>query len=183
MKSAWQHLFPLMTLKTFGMGPQILKKFYSCTIESMVLHHHLVWQLLGLQPQGTTEDSAYNPVHHRGQASCHPGPRYQAVSEEGTKNCLTPGTLVINCSLCSAWQAVPEHSHFTYMYISPRLTCAPAHWLCIGTPCILPRYCYFIVALNFFCILYLFIFYFSLFWKILYHLFFLKRHCWLRSCK
>jgi hypothetical protein len=26
------------------------------------------------------------PVHHRGQASCHPGPLYQAVSEEGPKN-------------------------------------------------------------------------------------------------
>ena len=50
------------------------------------LRHCLVWQLLGLRPQGTTEGSAYGPVHHRGQASCHPGPLYQAVSEEGTIN-------------------------------------------------------------------------------------------------
>jgi hypothetical protein len=28
-----------------GMGPQILKKFYSCTIDW--LHRRLVWQLLG----------------------------------------------------------------------------------------------------------------------------------------
>ncbi|KAM9432273.1 uncharacterized protein ACWYII_016458 [Salvelinus alpinus] len=27
-----EHLFPLRRLKRFGMGPQILKKFYSCTI-------------------------------------------------------------------------------------------------------------------------------------------------------
>ena len=46
----------------------------------------LLWQLLGLQLQGTTEGSVYGPVHHRGQASCHSGPLYQAVSEEGPKN-------------------------------------------------------------------------------------------------
>jgi hypothetical protein len=44
------------------------------------LHHCLVWQLLGLRPQGTTEGSAYGPVNHRGQTSCHAGPLYQAVS-------------------------------------------------------------------------------------------------------
>ena len=31
VKRARQHLFPLRRLKRFGMGPQILKKFYSCT--------------------------------------------------------------------------------------------------------------------------------------------------------
>ena len=36
MKRARQNLFPLRRLKRFGMGPQILKRFYSCTIESMV---------------------------------------------------------------------------------------------------------------------------------------------------
>uniref|UniRef100_A0AAZ3PJ91 Tuftelin n=1 Tax=Oncorhynchus tshawytscha TaxID=74940 RepID=A0AAZ3PJ91_ONCTS len=51
------------------------------------LHHCLVWQLLGLRPQDSTEGSVYSPVHHWGQASCHPGPLYQAVSEEGPKNC------------------------------------------------------------------------------------------------
>jgi hypothetical protein len=61
------------------------------------LHHCLIWQLLGLQPQGTTEGIAYGPVHHWGQASCHPGPLYQAVSEE---NCHTPTTVAIDCSLC-----------------------------------------------------------------------------------
>ena len=42
VKRARQNLFLLRRLKRFGMGPQILKRFYSCTIESMV------WQLLGL---------------------------------------------------------------------------------------------------------------------------------------
>jgi hypothetical protein len=35
MKRTRQHLFPLRRLKRFGMGPQILKRLYSCTIESI----------------------------------------------------------------------------------------------------------------------------------------------------
>jgi hypothetical protein len=34
VKRARQNLFPLTRLKIFGMGPQILKRFSSCTIES-----------------------------------------------------------------------------------------------------------------------------------------------------
>jgi hypothetical protein len=34
VKRARQSLFPIRRLKRFGMGSQILKKFYSCTIES-----------------------------------------------------------------------------------------------------------------------------------------------------
>jgi hypothetical protein len=33
------------------------------------------------------EGNAYGPVHHWGQASCHPGPIFYAVSEEGPNNC------------------------------------------------------------------------------------------------
>ena len=89
VKSARQHIFPLRRLTIIGMGPQILKKLYSCTIENITawLHYRLIWQLLGLRPQGTTEGSAYGPVYHWGQASCHSGPLHQAVSEEGPKNC------------------------------------------------------------------------------------------------
>ena len=61
------------------------------------LHHCLVWQLLGLRPQGTT---ANGPAHHWGQASCHPGPLYQAVSEEGIKNGQSLKPPVIDWSLC-----------------------------------------------------------------------------------
>ena len=34
-KRAQQNVFPVRRLKRFGMGPQILKSFYSCTIESI----------------------------------------------------------------------------------------------------------------------------------------------------
>ena len=46
VKRARQSLFPLRKLKRFGMGPEILKRFYSCTIERIWLHDCLVWQLL-----------------------------------------------------------------------------------------------------------------------------------------
>ena len=36
VKRARQNLFLLRRLKRFGMGPQILKRVYSCTIESMI---------------------------------------------------------------------------------------------------------------------------------------------------
>ena len=43
MKRARQGLFPLRTLKRFGMGPQILKTFYSCTIESILTGCITTW--------------------------------------------------------------------------------------------------------------------------------------------
>ena len=36
MKRAPQHRFPLRRLKRFGMGPQLLIKSYSCTLESIL---------------------------------------------------------------------------------------------------------------------------------------------------
>jgi hypothetical protein len=43
MKSVRKHLFPLWRLNRFGLGPQILKKFYSCTIESILTGCITVW--------------------------------------------------------------------------------------------------------------------------------------------
>ena len=43
MKRARQNLFPLRRLKRFGMGPQILKRFYSCTIESILTGCITAW--------------------------------------------------------------------------------------------------------------------------------------------
>ena len=37
VKRARQSLFPLRRLKRFGIGPQILKRFYSCTIDSILV--------------------------------------------------------------------------------------------------------------------------------------------------
>jgi hypothetical protein len=43
MKRTQQHLFLLIRLKRFVMGPQILKRFYSCTIESILTGCITVW--------------------------------------------------------------------------------------------------------------------------------------------
>jgi hypothetical protein len=51
-------------------------KIDGVVVDSDWLHHCLVWQLLGIRPQGATEGSVYGPIHHRGQAYCQPRPIY-----------------------------------------------------------------------------------------------------------
>jgi hypothetical protein len=43
VKRERQRLFPVRRLKRFGMGPQILKNFYSCTIESILTGCVTAW--------------------------------------------------------------------------------------------------------------------------------------------
>ena len=43
VKRARQSLFSLRKLKRFGMGPQILKRFYSCNIESILTGCITAW--------------------------------------------------------------------------------------------------------------------------------------------
>ena len=43
VKRARQHLFPIRRLKRFVMDPQILKMFYSCTIESILTGCITAW--------------------------------------------------------------------------------------------------------------------------------------------
>ncbi|KAM9471619.1 uncharacterized protein ACWYII_007379 [Salvelinus alpinus] len=43
MKRARQNLIPLRRLKRFGMGPQILKRFYSCIIENILTGCITAW--------------------------------------------------------------------------------------------------------------------------------------------
>ncbi|KAM9399677.1 uncharacterized protein ACWYII_031741 [Salvelinus alpinus] len=43
VKGARQSLFPLRRLKRFGMGPEILKRFYSCNIESILTGCITAW--------------------------------------------------------------------------------------------------------------------------------------------
>jgi hypothetical protein len=43
VKKARQHLFHLRRLKRLGMGPLIIKKFYSCTIESILTGYITAW--------------------------------------------------------------------------------------------------------------------------------------------
>ena len=43
VKRAQQNIFPLWRLKRFGIGPQVLKRFYSCTIESILTGCITTW--------------------------------------------------------------------------------------------------------------------------------------------
>jgi hypothetical protein len=43
MKRARQRLFPLRRLKIFGIGSRILKRFYSCTTESILTGCITIW--------------------------------------------------------------------------------------------------------------------------------------------
>ena len=43
VKKERQHLFPLRRLKKFVMGPQIIKKLYSCTTESILTGCITAW--------------------------------------------------------------------------------------------------------------------------------------------
>ena len=43
MKRAQQSLFPLKKLKRLGMGPEIIKMFYSCNIESILTGCITAW--------------------------------------------------------------------------------------------------------------------------------------------
>jgi hypothetical protein len=53
-KKARHHLFLPSRVKRFGMGPRILKKFYSCTIES-ILTGCINTELPGIQDQYTRQ--------------------------------------------------------------------------------------------------------------------------------
>ena len=43
VKRARQNLFPLRRLKIFGMGPQIVKRFYSCNTENILIGCITAW--------------------------------------------------------------------------------------------------------------------------------------------
>ena len=75
VKRARQYLFPLMRLKRFGMCSQILKRFYSCAITAWYGNRS------ASDHKALQRVVRFGPVHHWGQASCHPAPLYQA--EEG----------------------------------------------------------------------------------------------------
>ena len=75
-------------------------KLYSCTIESFVTGCITAWY----GNCSASDRKALQRVVRMAQCitggqACHPGPLYQAASEEGSKNCQTPVTLVILFSL------------------------------------------------------------------------------------
>ena len=83
VKRARQHLIPLRRLKRFGMGPQILTKIYSCTIERILTGCITAWY----GNCSASDCKALQSVMHTAQYIT------------GAKS-KTTVTQVIECSLC-----------------------------------------------------------------------------------
>ena len=110
VKREQQCLFPLRRLKRFSMGPQILKKFYSCTIERILTGCIIAWYGNCKAPDHNVlqEVSEYGLVHHWGRAPYYPGPIYFGRPQ---KMVLTPATQVIDHSLCYYKACGTTHTH------------------------------------------------------------------------
>ena len=107
VKRAQQNLFPLRRLKRFGMGPQILKRFYSCTIESILTGCITAWcSNCSASDRKALEGSANGPVHQWGQAFCHPGPH--------TRRCQRKALKIVKAS------SHPSHRLFSLLVHSKR---------------------------------------------------------------
>jgi hypothetical protein len=98
VKRARQNLFPIRRLRRFGIGPQILQGFYSCTIESILTgcitacygncsaSDHKALQWLVYTAQYITW----------GHASCHP-----AIQDLYTRWCQRKTLKIVkDCSPC-----------------------------------------------------------------------------------
>jgi hypothetical protein len=102
MKRARQSLFPLRKLKRFGMGPEILKRFYSCNIESILTGCITVWY----GNCSASDRKALQRVVHTAQYIT--GAKLPAIQDLYNRRCQrkalkwskTPATPVIDCSLC-----------------------------------------------------------------------------------
>ena len=102
VKRARQNLFPLRRLKRFGMGSQILKRFYSCAIENILTGCITAWYG---NCSASDRKTLQRVVH---TASTSPGPSF-LPSRTSIPGCVrgrpyklskTPATLVIHSSLC-----------------------------------------------------------------------------------
>ena len=97
------NLFPLKRLKRFGMGPQILKTFYSCTIESILMGCITAWY-----------GKALHGVVHRGQYIT--GAKLPAIQDLYTRRCQRKALKLVKVS------SLPRHRLFS------SLACGKHYW-------------------------------------------------------
>ena len=102
VKRAQENLFPLRRLKIFGMGPQILKRFYNCTLESILTGCITAWygncSATDLKAQQRVVCTAHYIT----------GAKLPAIQDLYNRRCrrkaqkmvITLVTLVMDCSLC-----------------------------------------------------------------------------------
>ena len=88
VKMARQNLFPLRRLTRFGMGPQILKRFYSCTIESILTSCITAWYgNCSASNRKALQSIVRTAQYITGAKLPAIQDLYRAVSEEGPTNC------------------------------------------------------------------------------------------------
>ena len=92
VKKAQQSLFPLRRLKRFGMCPQILKRFYSCTIESILTGCITAWC------------GNCSPSNHKAlqrvvcTAQCITGAKLPAIQDLYTRRCQRKAQRIVKDS-------------------------------------------------------------------------------------
>jgi hypothetical protein len=111
VKRARQQLFPLRRLKRYGMSPQILKKLYSCTLESILTGCITVWY----GNCSASDRKALQRVVRTAQYIT--GAKLSAIQDLCTRQCQRKDPKIVRLQSpksqtvlsATAWQAVPEH--------------------------------------------------------------------------
>jgi hypothetical protein len=102
VKKARQCLFPLRRLKRFGIGPQILKKFYRCTIESILTGCLAAWY-------GNCSASDRKELQRVERTAQYiTGAKLPAIQDLYTRQCHRKDPKIAVLA-ATAQQAVPEH--------------------------------------------------------------------------
>jgi hypothetical protein len=104
VKRARQNLFPLRRLKIFGMYPQILKRFYSCNIESILTGCITAWY--------DNCSASYRKALQRvvRTAQYITGAKLHAIQDLCTRRCQRKVLIIVH-----------SHFNYTFMYILPQL--------------------------------------------------------------
>ena len=120
VKKARQHLFLLRRLKIFSMGPQILKRFYRCTIESILIVCIVTWN-------GNSLESDLKVLQRVVDTA-------QYIT--GAELPANRGLYTICCCYCLLSILLPSHFIPSYTYISTSIT----SYLCTLTQYSYPVY-------------------------------------------
>ena len=103
VKLARQHHFPLRRLKRFGIGPQILKKFYICTSESILTSCITTWY-------GNCSASERKALHMVGRTAQYiTGAKHPAIQDLFTRRCQRKARKIVQS---------PSHSSLCYCMVS-----------------------------------------------------------------
>ena len=102
VKREQQHLFPLRRLKRCGMGPQILKKLYSCTIESIQTSCITAWY-------GNCSASDHKALQWVVRTAQYTGPKLPAIQDLYNKRCQRKAHKIVRDS------SHPSHRLFSLL--------------------------------------------------------------------